>query len=845
MRRLLHVESLDFSEFQDDQRPPYVAASHRWLSRSETTFQDVRDRCKMEGAGYRKVEAFARYVGEHLAPIKWLWIDTCCIKKDSAAELSEAINSMFDWYHDADLCLAYLADVDTVELGPGSSFEKSQWFRRGWTLQELLAPRVVLSVTVEWHVVGHKGSPVYNECQPSTGRSLDKIVSRSTGIPEAVLQDYGAGMQYTIDEKMRWMEGRKTTRPEDMAYSMFGILGVTLPVIYGEKYDRASRRLEDVIRQRGNVAAQQAEQYKKIVDWLAPPDPYANHESARQLHQPCTGTWLTGSAEYQDWKGSLTRHLWIYGKAGLRESQPGAVHAIFYFSFSDQQKQRLADLLRSLVAQLGWKEPALSTSQRSYNKPGRPVLGLEELESVLAACFQSYNEVFLLIDALDVCPENDDVRHEMLQCLARLSRKAHQVKIFATSRELLDVRGSMMQLEARSMAIPTRSVNDDIRQYIAAQLSRHHRLSRLSPKTKTEIEETISAKADGMFRWAYCQLQELKKLKVTKPKYIAEALHSLPATLDATYNRMLRRIEIPYRQEAIVLLQWLAYAESPPSLGELAEATIIDPTGEGCVEVAERGGLEDTLEILSGLVVILGDEAEDNEIDDRRHDDACIPEQTRKVKLAHFSVKEYLESERILESSVKKFYLESAVGHKLLAQSCLTYLMHYSRSSEKSSIAQDRIDFPLLRYAAQSWFYHTPKQPAHELEGEVSILNFQGMIRNWLCVLHWVKPLRTHFGYALRTGSGLYYASMLGLDAVVSELLVNGADNKSLGKKHDNVIHAASSKDHEKIMQMLLDCLVDPDTPAVAYSSALQEASLRGHEKVVQMLLDAGGDVYT
>ncbi len=103
----------------------------------------------MDGGGYRKVEAFAAYVREqHLAPIKWLWVDTCCINKYSAAELSKAINSMFDWYHDAKLCLAYLADVETAE--DRSSFEKSDWFKRGWKLQELLAPQVVLFVARQW-----------------------------------------------------------------------------------------------------------------------------------------------------------------------------------------------------------------------------------------------------------------------------------------------------------------------------------------------------------------------------------------------------------------------------------------------------------------------------------------------------------------------------------------------------------------------------------------------------------------------------------------------------------------------------------------------------------------------
>lgn len=140
--RLLEVDTLDLVEFRDDNRPSYVAASHRWLTNEEATFQDVRDRLNTNTEGYQKIVAFAAYIRNNIPHVKWLWIDTCCINKDSATELSEAIDSMFELYRSAELCLAHLADVETAE--DRSGFEKSEWFKRGWTLQELLAPRIVL-----------------------------------------------------------------------------------------------------------------------------------------------------------------------------------------------------------------------------------------------------------------------------------------------------------------------------------------------------------------------------------------------------------------------------------------------------------------------------------------------------------------------------------------------------------------------------------------------------------------------------------------------------------------------------------------------------------------------------
>jgi len=171
--RLLNVNSLKFAEFRDHNRPCYVAASHRWVDNHEATFQDIRDGCNTNGKGYEKVKAFAEYIRKNMTAVEWLWIDTCCINKDSAAELSEAVNSMFEWYHNAKLCLAYLADVETSD--DLSSYEKSKWFERGWTLQELLAPRTVVFVTKGWQVIGYKGDSLHGDCLPSIGlRHVDE-----------------------------------------------------------------------------------------------------------------------------------------------------------------------------------------------------------------------------------------------------------------------------------------------------------------------------------------------------------------------------------------------------------------------------------------------------------------------------------------------------------------------------------------------------------------------------------------------------------------------------------------------------------------------------------------------
>ena len=124
--RLLNVESLELEEFDDDRIPPYVIASHRWTE-DEATFKDLQEKKNTQKSGYAKIVGFASYVKKHIPCIKWLWNDTCCIDKSGTTELSYSLNSMFKWYRNAELCIAYLADVDDQ-----SDFTHSVWFERGW-----------------------------------------------------------------------------------------------------------------------------------------------------------------------------------------------------------------------------------------------------------------------------------------------------------------------------------------------------------------------------------------------------------------------------------------------------------------------------------------------------------------------------------------------------------------------------------------------------------------------------------------------------------------------------------------------------------------------------------------
>jgi hypothetical protein len=262
------------------------------------------------------------------------------------------------------------------------------------------------------------------------------------------------------------------------------------------------------------LTTQQADKFHKIVDWLSPPDPWINHRSARQQHEPHTGSWFLQSNQYQRWKGGHTRHLWLYGKAGcgktvlsstviedVRLHCKGATNtglAVFYFSFSDNRKQAFENLLLSLVAQLGWKEPGRSTLQREYDEPNRSLPGVEALEEILLSSIGQYDKVFLTLDALDECSESESAQWNLLDGLERLSERASNLKIVATSRKLRDVNLCMESLGADIIPMDTREVNADIGRYVGNELSRDRKLSRLDGELKALIMETFAEKADEM-----------------------------------------------------------------------------------------------------------------------------------------------------------------------------------------------------------------------------------------------------------------------------------------------------------------------------------------------------------
>ncbi|KAF4822483.1 Vegetative incompatibility protein HET-E-1 [Colletotrichum siamense] len=252
-----NIHTLRLEEFLGDPPSAYAILSHTWGA-DEITFDkfnalaaaasqlhgrsqvDINDDT-YRSAGFAKIRDAAILAKRQ--GFVHLWVDTCCINKASSAELSESINSMYLWYQRATICYAYLPDVDpgssTIEQ-EGSQFRNSRWFTRGWTLQELIAPRVVEFYASDWSILGTKKAGSGSFCE---------VLSSITGIYPDVLAGTMVLSQVSVADKMRWASTRQTKRAEDIAYCLLGLFNVNMPLLYGEGSRAFIRLQEEILRE--------------------------------------------------------------------------------------------------------------------------------------------------------------------------------------------------------------------------------------------------------------------------------------------------------------------------------------------------------------------------------------------------------------------------------------------------------------------------------------------------------------------------------------------------------------------------------------------------------------------
>ncbi|KAH9178596.1 ankyrin repeat-containing domain protein [Lactarius sanguifluus] len=579
--------------------------------------------------------------------------------------------------------------------------------------------------------------------------------------------------------------------------------------------------------------------------WQSPPDPSINHNIACDRQHKGTAEWFFRGGIFEKWKvtGSL---LWVHGKPGSGKSilcsaiiedittlyEAGlASMAYFYFDFRDVDKQSRRNLLPSLLVQLATRsDPRCDILFRLYEahdngarQPNEKAL-MQCLKEMLTLPDQG--PVYIILDALDECPNTSDfpsARRQILDLVKELvDLQLPTLHICATSRPEVDIRDVIEPLAFHPVSLHDESgQKEDIATYIRSVVYSDSgaAMSRWRAEEKELAIETLSDKADGMFRWVYCQLEVLQNCLGPS---LRKKLNELPKTLDETYERILREIGGGDGNLALRILQCLAVASRPLFVEELSEILALDFTAaKGIPEFDEYWLSQDrqqALMIICSSLITIGSH----------------------VQFSHFSVKEFLTSDRLSTPSrdISSFRVLPEPAHTVLAQACLATLLHLDDSISRYTVHRR---FPLARYAAEHWMDHAQF-------GEVSLHIEDGMQR----LFDQSKPyfsawLEVHdidfrgYWYEKRDAAApLYYASLYGFYDLAKHLVVKSQqDVNASGGRHHSPLAAALSNRHKSVAELLRQ------HGAVMELASYNNRTLLVDEHIdaVQWLLERGADV--
>ncbi|KAH9029595.1 hypothetical protein EDB85DRAFT_1516161 [Lactarius pseudohatsudake] len=621
--------------------------------------------------------------------------------------------------------------------------------------------------------------------------------------------------------------------------------------------------------------------------WLSPADPSTNHNIARKAQHKGTAVWFFQGSIFIEWKstGSL---LWIHGKPGSGKSvicssvvqdimavceAGSAIMAYFYFDFRDLKKQSRHDLLLSLVFQLSTRSsPCCDVLHRVYetHEDGTRQPSDDTLQECLKEMLRllGHGPTFIVLDALDECPDSPGIpspRHEVLELVKELVDLDLQgLHICATSRPEVDIRSVLDPLASRSVSLHNQTGQQtDIADYVrnVVNSSPSTEMRRWRADDRNIVIGTLTKRADGMFRWVFCQLDALQHCF---PSNLRQFLNELPESLDETYERILRSINKAQKDNARRLLQCLAVAVRPLRVEELAELLAFDFQGSssgGIPKLKDDWRWDDQEEaVLSTCSSLI----------------AIVPSGgSQVVQFSHFSVKEYLTSPRLAQSQgdVSQFHIDLEAAHTILAQACLGTLLRLDEHADAEG-------FPLVEYAARYWVDHARFDGVSSLvkDGVDDLFDSSKP--------HFAAWLRVHdmdedwglFSYSAPRGVGspLYYAAFCGFYDLAERLImkhpeqvntdggylltplpaalynrhfdvanllhIHGAIVDFRGDEGRTPLYTASFDVYVDIMRWLLNRGADPNARTNFGWTPLHTAAAHGKPEAVQVLLEHNPD---
>ncbi|KAM0130858.1 hypothetical protein ACHAO1_007639 [Botrytis cinerea] len=531
----------------DDQIPPYAILSHTWgANDEEVTFEDILNGTGEVKPGYEKI----RFCGEQATQdgLLYFWIDTCCINKSNDAELSRSINSMFRWYRNAARCYVYLSDVSGCSVSGNhkcisrlweSDFRKSKWFTRGWTLQELLAPVLVEFFTRERGRLGDKSSLIIQ-------------ISAITNIPRTALEGRPLS-QFSVEERLQWIQHRQTTLEEDKAYSLLGIFDVYILPIYKEGLASAHARLLDEFYKK-----------QKCIQDLRLSDP---RDDKKRIEDTKGGLleglydWILGNPEFQQWhKDQQSRLLWIKGDPGkgktmllcgvINELEKSKAKSVllshFFCQATDSRINYATAVLRGLIYLLVDQQRSLISHIRTkYDESGKSLFEDANAWVVLSKIFidilqdPSLNFVYLIVDALDECVVD---LPKLMDLIVQTSSISPRIKWIVSSRNWPNI-GKALNTATQKLRLclelNEKSISAAVASFIQLKVNRLATRNKYSNDTREAIQQHLMLNANGTFLWVALVCQELSLVPGWKA---LQKLTAFPPGLDALYRRMLDQI---------------------------------------------------------------------------------------------------------------------------------------------------------------------------------------------------------------------------------------------------------------------------------------------------------------
>jgi ankyrin repeat protein len=336
------------------------------------------------------------------------------------------------------------------------------------------------------------------------------------------------------------------------------------------------------------------------------------------------------------------------------------------------------------------------------------------------------------------------------------------------------------------------------------------------------------------FRWVYCQLDTLRRCF---PSSIRKTLKELPETLDETYERMLGGIPKEKRQHAHRLFQCLVAAIRPLYVEELAEIFAIEFDQDATRNLMEGWRPENPQEaVLSACSTLI------TVIDNNKG--------SKIVQFSHFSVKEFLTSDRLRTSEVGNiclYHIPLNAAHTILAQACLTVMLQLDEKIDKKRLAT----FPLAFYAAQHWFAHVKYEDV-EPRVQDAMEELFNPTKPYLASWVWIHDVdededrktidRLPDHPSVPEATSLYYAMIsCGLCGLAKYLIsTHGEDVNAKCGYHGTPLHAALYGGHHDAVSLLLDHGADVNITNEQGRPPLFAAYHGRHLDIMRLLLERG-----